>query len=253
MQPASTRHAAARAVEGGQHPVTGRLDEPAAEALDLALHEQVVLIEQLTPLPVARRRRPARWTRRCRRTSPSTAPDRVWRSVRPPVRNDSTSSTKRSASNTTCSPGISTNRAPSMLSASQRPLSIGTVRSSVVWTTRVGTEIARAAARTSLFDSPSRTARIVPGLPAGALDPPDRLADDGMALERLGEHLGRRAGAPAVVEASDTDRRWPPRCRGGSRHRGDIGPACRTARAPSCVPGRWRRRGCSSGHPRRCR
>jgi hypothetical protein len=43
----------AGAVEGGQDPVAGGLDQPAAELLDHPAGQLVVDVEQLTPAPVA--------------------------------------------------------------------------------------------------------------------------------------------------------------------------------------------------------
>jgi hypothetical protein len=40
---------AAWAVEGGEHPVTERLDQPSPVALDLLAHERIVTFEQRAP------------------------------------------------------------------------------------------------------------------------------------------------------------------------------------------------------------
>jgi len=56
----------AGAVEAGQEPVAGRLDDAAAPLLDQAASQVVVDLEQLPPAGGRRARRPARSSPRCR-------------------------------------------------------------------------------------------------------------------------------------------------------------------------------------------
>ena len=55
-----------RTVEGGEDAVTGCLDVPTAEAMNLALGHAVVVVEQFAPTMISRARPPASSSPRCR-------------------------------------------------------------------------------------------------------------------------------------------------------------------------------------------
>ena len=54
----STGDGAGRGVEGGEHPVAGRLDDAPAAAIDVLRCHLIVVVEQLTPTQVAQSRGP---------------------------------------------------------------------------------------------------------------------------------------------------------------------------------------------------